>query len=61
MQFKDSIESVSYQEKISELDTFIRLCCTNLKMKSAQAAEKEFEKTKKKIQAEVATSYKDTK
>ena len=52
---------MSYQEKISELDTFIRLCCTNLKMKSAQAAEKEFEKTKKKIQAEVATSYKDTK
>lgn len=30
-------------------------------MKSAQAAEKEFEQTKKKIQSEVATSYKDTK
>jgi len=47
MQYKDSIESVLYQEKVGELDTFIRLCCTNLKMKSAQAAEKKFEETKK--------------
>lgn len=32
MQFRDSIEAVIYHEKIAELDTFIRLCCTNLKM-----------------------------
>lgn len=61
MQYKDSIESVLYQEKVGELDTFIRLCCTNLKMKSAQAAEKKFEETKKQIQSQVETSYKDTK
>lgn len=46
MQFRDSIEAVIYQEKISELDTFIRLCCTSLKMQSAQAAEQDFEAKK---------------
>ena len=61
MQYKDSIEAVSYQEKIGELDTFIRLCCTNLKMKSAQAAEKDFEATKSKLQSGVEKSYKETK
>lgn len=35
MQYRDSIEAVIYQEKIGELDTFIRLCCTNLKMQSS--------------------------
>ena len=30
--FKDSLEAVIYQERITQLDTFIRLCCTNLKI-----------------------------
>ena len=28
--FKDTLEAVIYQEKLSQLDTFIRLCCMNL-------------------------------
>ena len=49
MSYRDSIEAVIYQEKIAELDTFIRLCCTNLKMQSSQKAEKDFEKKKKDL------------
>ena len=61
MQYRDSIEAVIYQEKINELDTFIRLCCTNLKMSSSQAAEKKFEGNKKTIQEQVASAYSETK
>jgi predicted AAA+ superfamily ATPase len=38
-QYKDSLEAVIYQEKIGQLDTFIRLCCLNLKI--ASSADKE--------------------
>ena len=61
MQFRDSIEAVIYQEKIAELDTFIRLCCTNLKMQSSQKAEKDFEGKKSKLQDQVAQAYQDMK
>lgn len=61
MQYRDSIEAVIYQEKISEMDTFIRLCCTNLKMNSSQAAEKDFEKKKTEIQQAVINAYQETK
>lgn len=54
MQFRDSIEAVIYQEKIAELDTFIRLCCTNLKMQSSQKVEKDFEAQKQSLQSQVA-------
>ena len=32
--FKDSLEAVVYQEKIGQINTFIRLCCFELKMQS---------------------------
>ena len=38
-QFKDSLEAVVYQEKIGQLDTFIRLCCVNLKLSNADQIE----------------------
>lgn len=38
--YKDSLEAVIYQEKINQLDTFIRLCCMNLKMASSEQQEK---------------------
>lgn len=31
--FKDTLEAVIYQEKLSQIDTFVRLCCMNLKLK----------------------------
>lgn len=40
---KDSIEAVIYQEKISQLDTFIRLCCLNLNIKSSNDKEKQIQ------------------
>ena len=30
--YRDSLEAVIYQERIGQLDTFIRLCCVNLKI-----------------------------
>jgi len=33
--YKDSLEALIYQEKIGQLDTFIRLCCLNLKIQSS--------------------------
>lgn len=30
--FKDSLEAVIYEEKIGQINTFIRLCCFELKM-----------------------------
>ena len=41
-QFKDSLEAVIYQEKIGQIDTFIRLCCLNLKMQNADKIEAKF-------------------
>lgn len=61
MSYRDSIEAVIYQEKIAELDTFIRLCCTNLKMQSSQKAEKDFEKKKKDLQNKVSQAYQEMK
>lgn len=61
MEYRDSIEAVIYQEKIAELDTFIRLCCTNLKMQSSQKAEKDFEGKKKALQSKVAQAYQEMK
>ena len=29
---KDSLEAVIYDERIGQLDTFIRLCCSNLSL-----------------------------
>ena len=31
-QFKDSLEAVIYDERIGQLDTYIRLCCSNLSL-----------------------------
>lgn len=31
-EFKDSLEAVIYDERIGQLDTFIRLCCSNLSL-----------------------------
>lgn len=36
-QYKDSLEAVIYEEKINQIDTFVRLCCLNLKLASSQA------------------------
>ena len=36
---KDSIEAVIYKERISQLDTFIRLCCLSLGVQSSQDKE----------------------
>lgn len=34
-EFKDSLEAVIYEERIGQLDTFIRLCCSNLSVSSS--------------------------
>lgn len=55
---KDSLEAVIYQEKISQLDTFIRLCCLNLKLANSQTQE---QKLAGKISEQVTKAYADTK
>jgi hypothetical protein len=55
---KDSLEAVIYQEKISQLDTFIRLCCLNLKLSNSQAQE---QKLAGLVSEQVSKAYADTK
>ena len=38
-EYKDSLEAVIYNERINQLDTFIRLCCVNLSLSSSQDKE----------------------
>ena len=43
-QFKDSLEAVIYNERIGQLDTFIRLCCSNLSLQSSADKEATIQK-----------------
>jgi hypothetical protein len=52
-QFKDTLESIIYKEKVGQLDTLIRLCAYNLKGMTA--------KDEDKLMAEMVNSYKDKK
>lgn len=56
--FKDSIEAVIYGEKTSQLDTFIRLCCLNLSMKTSASLE---EKIQSKLKVSIESAHKETK
>jgi len=42
------LEAVIYQEKIGQIDTFLRLCCLNLSLKSSADLEQKLEKEKSK-------------
>lgn len=56
--YKDSLEGAIYLEKINQLDTFIRLCCLNLKISSAASEEA---KLADKVNKQVTTAYQQTK
>jgi len=43
-EFKDSLEAVIYDERIGQLDTFIRLCCSNLSLSSSADKEASIKK-----------------
>ena len=56
--YKDSLEAVIYQEKIGQIDTFLRLCCLNLNLKSSADLEASLEKKKSKEIQEARLSTK---
>ena len=56
--FKDSLEAVIYQERISQLDTFIRLCCAGLTIKTSSTFE---EKVAARIDPTIVKAHNDTK
>ena len=56
--FKDSLEAVIYQERISQLDTFIRLCCAGLTIKTSSPFE---EKVAARIDPTIVKAHNDTK
>jgi len=57
-QYKDSLEAVIYQEKIGQIDTFVRLCCLNLKLASAQDKESKMQTS---IFEEISKAHTETK
>ena len=58
MTLKDSIEAVIYSEKISQIDTFVRLCCGKLQKKNVDKA---YESEKKSLSDTVSKAYSSTK
>jgi hypothetical protein len=44
-EYKDSLEAVIYEERIGQLDTFIRLCCSNLSLSSSADGEAAIKKS----------------
>ena len=56
--FKDSLEAVVYQEKIGQINTFIRLCCFELKMQSGQEKE---DKLSAKLNPKIQSAFSETK
>lgn len=56
--FKDTLEAVIYQEKLGQLDTFIRLCCVNLRIKSTGDSENKLQSS---LDQKIQTAYKSTK
>lgn len=55
--YKDTLEAVIFHEKIGQLDTFIRLCCLNLKLNDASAQEG---KLKQSLGEKVSKAHADT-
>lgn len=67
-QYKDTIEAVIYEERISQLDTLIRMCCFNLNGMTDPASEKKFIDQqmsafggKSKLEEQIAKVKRDTK
>lgn len=58
MKFKDSLEAVIYQEKVGQLDTFIRLCSVNLKQPQGKYSSLETDMASRVEQAQ-ASAKKD--
>ena len=56
-EYKDSLEAVIYNERINQLDTFIRLCCVNLSLSSSQDKEASL---KQKLGKEIQTAHDQT-
>ena len=57
-QMKDAIEQVIYDEKCSQIDTFIRLCCASLKRQSAKDLEG---KVDDELGKQIKAAHKETK
>ena len=56
-EFKDSLEAVIYDERIGQLDTFIRLCCSNLSLQSSADKEASIKKT---IDSQIQSAHDST-
>ena len=58
MSYKDSLEAVVYQERISQLNTFISFCCFELKIQSSAQQEEKLGKT---ISSKIQDAHQETK
>ena len=60
--YRDQIEAVIYQEKIEQLETFMRLASSKMKQqRSAKEIDDAFEGVRRKLQSEVEASRKAAK
>jgi hypothetical protein len=56
--FKDSLEAVVYEEKIGQINTFVRLCCFELKMQNGDEIEG---KLSKSLNPSIQAAFSETK